>query len=111
MKERPTWFFRRLKQAEFITSNIDPDHKVSSNYKANLIFNDSNLERRECEKVFKEADRKWDYDIFKKVILERYELKHEMDVTMVSRAFKNRGRLDARKIYVAFDQVDGTDLY
>ena len=45
---------------------------------------------------------------------DRYELKHEMGVTVVSRAFKNRGRVDAQKTYVAFDlenpEVPGTDL-
>ena len=114
-KERPKWFFRRLERAEGLMNKIDPEHKVSSNFKANLIFHNSGLERREREKVFKEAERKWDYDLFKKIILDRYELKHEMDVTMVNRAFKNRNRPDAHKTYVAFDpespDMPGTDLF
>ena len=62
---------------------MDPDHRVSSSYKANLIFYNSGLERKEREKVFKEAGGIWDYDTFKKIMLERYEQKHELDCSMV----------------------------
>ena len=49
-KERPKWFFRRLEMNELQMTKMDPDHKVSSSYKANLIFYNSGLERKEREK-------------------------------------------------------------
>ena len=93
---------------------MDPDHKVSSSYKANLIFYNSGLERKEREKVFKEAGGIWNYETFKKNILDRYEQKHELDCSMVEKAFKNRGRFNAAKTYVVHnpqENVDGTDLF
>ena len=74
-KERPKWFFRRLEMNELQMQKMDPEHKVSSSYKANLIFYNSGLERKEREKVFKEAGGIWDYDTFKRIILDRYEQK------------------------------------
>ena len=33
-KERPKWYFRRLERNEGLMNKIDPEHKVSSNFKA-----------------------------------------------------------------------------
>ena len=46
-------FFRRLEMNEMQMKKMDPDHKVSSSYKANLIFYNSGFERNERETVFK----------------------------------------------------------
>ena len=73
---------------ELQMQKMDPEHKVSSSYKANLIFYNSGLERKEREKVFKEAGGIWDYDTFKRIILDRYEQKHELDCSMVEKAYK-----------------------
>jgi len=71
------------------------------------------LERKEREKVFKDAGGIWDYDAFKKVILDRYEMKHELDCAMIERAHRNR-QFNHQKVYIAYcpekDQ-DGTDLF
>ena len=95
-------------------NKMDPEHKVSTSYKANLIFYNSCLERQERAKVFKDANGVWDYDLFKKIILERYERKHELDCAMVERAFKNRGQSNVSHTYVVHDPangVEGTDLF
>ena len=79
-----------------------------------MIFYNSGLERKEREKVFKEAGGVWDHVALRKVILDRYELKHELDITMVDRAYKNRGRYEPNKTYVVHDPangIEGTDLY
>ena len=99
---------------ELQMQKMDPEHKVSSSYKANLICYNSGLERKEREKVFKEAGGIWNYDTFKKVILDRYEQKHELDCSMAEKAFKNRGRFEAAKTYVVHnpqENVEGTDLF
>jgi len=113
-KERPKWYFRRLEMNELQMYKADPDHKVSDSYKANLVFFNSGLERNEREKVFREAGGKWDYVAFKRIILERYDLKHELDCAMVEKAWKNRSQGQASQTYVVHDPekfVEGTDLY
>ena len=52
---------------ELQMQKMDPEHKVSSSYKANLIFYNSGLERKEREKVFKEAGGIWNYETFNKI--------------------------------------------
>ena len=41
-------------------------------------------------------------------------MKHELDCSMVEKAFKNRGRFNAHKTYVVHDpenDLEGTDLF
>ena len=83
-KERPKWFFRRLRANEMLMKKYDPDHKPSASYKAQLVLNNSGLERKEREKVFKEAKAVWDDKLFEQIILERYEIKHELDCVMIN---------------------------
>ena len=71
---------------ELQMQKMDPEHKVSSSYKANLIFYNSGLERKERENVFKEAGGIWDYEEFKQISLDRYEQKHELDCSMVEKS-------------------------
>ena len=76
-----TWNFLRTcceNSCNTSAGDSDPEHKVSSSYKANLIFFNSGLERKERLKLFKEAEGKWDYDKFKEIILREFELKHEI---------------------------------
>ena len=61
---------------------------MNSSYKANLIFYNSGLERKERENVFKDAGGIWDYETFNKIILDRYEQKHELDCSMVEKHIK-----------------------
>ena len=68
---------------ELQMQKMDPEHKVSSSCNANLIFYNSGLERKERENVFNEAGGIWNYDAFKKIMLDRYEQKHELDCSMV----------------------------
>ena len=94
-------------------NQLDPDHKVSSSYKANLLFNNSGLERKEREKLLKESKHQWDYEKFKEVILDRFETTHELDIAMVKKSYRNRFG-EVRKTYLAHDPdkgVEGTDLY
>ncbi len=37
-KERPQWLFRQLEMNELQMQKADPEHKVSSSYKANLFL-------------------------------------------------------------------------
>ena len=113
-KERPKWFFRRLEFNEKQMNRLDPEHKVSSSFRAKIVFENSGLERKERAKVYKEAGKMWDYEKFKSIILDRYETKHEVDCAMVERAFKNKNRFDAARTYVVDNPetgVQGTDLY
>ena len=113
-KERPKWFFRRLAQNEQIMRKYDPEHRPSKSCKANQVLFQSGLERKEREKVFKEAERVWDDEVFKTIILDRYETKHEVDCVMVEKAYKNRHNQDARKTYICEDTENnqaGTELY
>ena len=113
-KERPAWFFKRLEMNEWLMHKLDPEHKPSSNFRAHLIFHNSGLERKERLKIYEKAEGVFDYDVFKKIILERFSMKHEYDCAMVTQAFKNRGSMNVHHAYVVHDpdnDQEGTDLY
>ena len=42
-KERPKWFFRRLEMNEMLMIKADPNHQISTSYKANLVFHNLSL--------------------------------------------------------------------
>ncbi len=95
-------------------NKMDLEHKVSSSSKADLVFNYSGPECREREKVFKEVGGVWSYEELKRIILDRYELKHELDCSMVENAYKNRGHHNVSQTYIVHDplnNVEGTDLF
>ena len=113
-KERPKWYFRRLRMNKFQMNKADPDFQISDSFFAQMIFYNSGLERKEREKLFQEAEGVWKADLFESLILKRYENKHELDCAMVDRAFKNKSRDGAHRTYICDDPengICGTDLF